>query len=74
MPVTAAGVAELYASVGRQLKALDEAHGSAATANLWPLYLRIHINDVISDPTKLADASTQLYRIEDQVSRRSAAR
>ncbi|HET9621470.1 MAG TPA: hypothetical protein VFP84_08900, partial [Kofleriaceae bacterium] len=74
MPVSAAGVAELYASVGRQLKALDEAHGSTATANLWPLYLRIHINDVISDPSKLADASSLLYRIEDQIARRSAAR
>jgi hypothetical protein len=74
MPLTATSVAELYASVGRQLKALDETHGSTATATLWPLYLRIHINDVISDPGKLSDASTLLYRIEDQVARRSAAR
>jgi hypothetical protein len=74
MPLTAAGVAQLYASVGRQLKALDEAHGSSATATLWPLYLRIHINDVISDPSKLADTSTLLYHLEDQVSRRSAGR
>jgi serine/threonine-protein kinase len=72
MPLSAAGVAELYASVGRQLKALDESHGSAATANLWPLYLRIHINEVISDSSKLADASSLLYRIEDQISRRGA--
>jgi hypothetical protein len=72
MPVTVAGVAQLYSSVGRQLKALDDAGRAGATAELWPQYLTIRINDAISDPNKLANASALLFRIEDQISRRAS--
>jgi hypothetical protein len=66
-----AEVAELYAALGRRLKALDERLGSAATADLWPLYLRVRINDVITDPVKCAEADVLLRYLDDQVARRS---
>ncbi|HEY0189894.1 MAG TPA: protein kinase [Kofleriaceae bacterium] len=72
MPMSASGVAELYASVGRQLKALDAARGSAAAHDLWQPYLRIRINEAISTPAKINEASAILYRIEDQVQHLSA--
>jgi protein kinase-like protein len=72
MPLTAAGVAQLYGSVGRQLKALDETGRTGATADLWPQYLQIRINDVIGDPDKLAAANATLFRLESVISRRAS--
>ncbi|HEY4240812.1 MAG TPA: protein kinase [Kofleriaceae bacterium] len=69
-PATSAQVAALYSQVGRDLKALDVARGSAATADLWPLYLRVRINDVIADPVKRAEAMALLSRLQMQVAAR----
>jgi hypothetical protein len=66
-----AAVAKLYASVGKQLKALDQARGSAATADLWLLYLRVRINDVIVNPVKCAEADALLHDLDDEIVRRS---
>jgi serine/threonine protein kinase len=68
---TPASVAQLYASVGKQLKALDQVRGSAATADLWLLYLRVRINDVIANPVKCAEADALLHHLDDEVFRRS---
>jgi eukaryotic-like serine/threonine-protein kinase len=68
---TPASVARLYASVGKQLKALDQSRGSAATADLWPLYLRVRINDVIADPVKCAEADTLLRHLDHEIAQRS---
>ena len=68
---TPASVAQLYASVGKQLKALDQARGSAATADLWLLYLRVRINDVIANPVKCAEADALLHHLDDEVVRRA---
>ncbi|HSS02954.1 MAG TPA: protein kinase [Kofleriaceae bacterium] len=70
-PATPASVAQLYAAVGKQLKALDQARGSAATADLWLLYLRVRINDVIANPVKCAEAEALLRHLDDEVVRRS---
>jgi hypothetical protein len=70
VPASAANVAELYAVVGRTLKALDNSHGSAATADLWLIYLRIRINDVIADPVKCKDADAVLRGLQEQIARR----
>jgi serine/threonine-protein kinase len=70
-PATPASVARLYASVGKQLKALDQARGSAATADLWLLYLRVRINDVIANPVKCAEADALLRHLDDEIGRRS---
>ncbi|HZJ66022.1 MAG TPA: hypothetical protein VFD36_21095, partial [Kofleriaceae bacterium] len=70
-PATPAGVAQLYSTVGKQLKALDQARGSAATADLWPLYLRVRINDVIANPVKCAEADALLRHLDDEIGRRS---
>src|SRR5439155_10191298 len=70
-PATPASVAQLYAAVGKQLKALDQARGSAATADLWVLYLRVRINDVIANPVKCAEADALLHHLDDEVVRRS---
>jgi tRNA A-37 threonylcarbamoyl transferase component Bud32 len=66
-----ARVAELYATVGRTLKALDQHRGSAATADLWVIYLRIRINDVIADPIKCAEADAVLRHLDAQIVQRS---
>jgi serine/threonine-protein kinase len=70
-PATPANVARLYASVGKQLKALDQARGSAATADLWLLYLRVRINDVIANPVKCAEADALLHDLDHEIVRRS---
>jgi hypothetical protein len=70
-PASAATVARLYSTVGKELKALDNARGSAATADLWLLYLRVRINDVIADPVKRAEADLLLHHLDDQVIQRS---
>jgi hypothetical protein len=66
-PATANRVALLYALVGKHLKSLDQARGSAATADLWPLFLRIRINDVIADPVKREEADALLRQLHDQI-------
>jgi hypothetical protein len=73
-PASAASVAELYALVGRKLKALDQSRGSAATADLWVVYLRIRINDVIANPTKCAEADAVLHHLNDEVISRAEVR
>ncbi|TMQ15854.1 MAG: serine/threonine protein kinase [Deltaproteobacteria bacterium] len=65
-----AHVAELYGDVGRELKVLDQTHGSAATADLWVIYLRIRINDVITDPIKCAEADAVLRHLDAETVRR----
>jgi hypothetical protein len=51
--------------------ALDLAHGSASTRELWPTYLQIHIKDVIGEPAKREAAHALLLRLEDQIARGS---
>ena len=70
-PASATSIAELYAIVGQHLKKLDQAHGSTATADLWPLFLRIRINDVITDPAKRKEAELSLHQLDDLIADRS---
>ncbi len=64
---TAAAVAQLYGQVGRELKTLDTARGSGATAGLWPKYLRIRINDVITTPEKRVEAQRTLAQLRREI-------
>ncbi len=62
-----AGVAQLYGTVGRELKALDTRRGSAATSALWPRYLRIRINDALTTPEKRAEAHRALTALRSEI-------
>ena len=64
---SADAVARLYGVVGRELKALDTAKGSGATANLWPRYLRIRINDVLTTPDKRIEAQRALAQLRREI-------
>ena len=64
---SAAAVAQLYGQVGRELKQLDTAKGSGATADLWPKYLRIRINDVITSPEKRSEAQRILSQLRKEI-------
>jgi len=65
-PPTASELATLYASVGRELKALGTRKGDDATIDLWPRYRWIRINEEISAPAArrgdIADMLDQLHR------------
>ncbi len=64
---SADAVARLYGVVGRELKQLDTAKGSGATSNLWPRYLRIRINDVLTTPENRAEAQRQLAQLRAEI-------
>jgi tRNA A-37 threonylcarbamoyl transferase component Bud32 len=64
---SASAVAQLYGLVGRELKQLDTAKGSGATADLWPKYLRIRINDVITTPEKRSEAQRTLAQLHREI-------
>jgi hypothetical protein len=68
---TATSVAELYADVGQALKELDQGRGARVTAELWPLFRRIRINDVIADPAKRDETAALLHRLRDQITERA---
>jgi tRNA A-37 threonylcarbamoyl transferase component Bud32 len=65
--LSAASVANLYGQVGRDLKQLDTARGSGATASLWPRYLRIKINDVLTTPEKREAAHRELVALRTEI-------
>ncbi|CAN5895213.1 hypothetical protein BH11MYX3_BH11MYX3_31010 [soil metagenome] len=64
---SASAVAQLYGVVGRELKQLDTAKGSGATSNLWPRYLRIRINDVLTTPEKRTEAQRALAQLRAEI-------
>ncbi len=64
---SASAVAQLYGSVGRELKALDVRRGSGATSPLWPRYLRIKINDAITTEEKRAEAHRLLTALRTDI-------
>jgi serine/threonine-protein kinase len=68
---TVEGIVQLYVAVGQALKILDQHRGSGATADLWPSFTRIHINDVIMDPAKRVEAERRLRQLRDQIAERS---
>ena len=61
------GVAQLYGTVGRELKALDGRRGTTATSTLWPRYLRIRINDAISTEAKRLEAHRELTALRKAI-------
>jgi serine/threonine protein kinase len=69
--VTTANLVEMYAEVGQQLKALRHDRGAGATADLWPPYLSIRINEAIADPARREATSALLRRLREQLVERS---
>jgi len=63
-----ASVAQLYAAIGQELRALDKHRGSAA--DLWPAYLRIRINDAMADREMREEVDAQLHRLHAQIVKR----
>ncbi len=64
---SANAVATLYGAVGRELKALDTRKGSGATSALWPRYLRIRINDMLTTPERRAEAQRTLAQLRAEI-------
>jgi hypothetical protein len=56
--------------VGQRLKTLDRTRGSTATADLWTPYLRIRINEVMTDPVKREEAEGVLHHLDDLIASR----
>jgi protein kinase-like protein len=63
-----ASVAQLYAAIGQELRALDKRRGAAA--DLWPVYLRIRINEVMADRALRDEVDAQLHRLHAQIVKR----
>ena len=66
--VDSASVAQLYAAIGVELRALDQRRGAAA--DLWPVYLRIRINEAMADRDMREDVDAQLHRLHAQIVKR----
>jgi len=66
--LTGAGVAQLYGSVGREIKELDTRKGASATAALWPRFLRIRINDAITTAEKRLETHQMLTALRRDIS------
>lgn len=69
-PPSAAEVATLYASVGRELKALDGSKGDQATYDLWPRYRWIRINEWLGTPATRSGATALLDRLRHDIKTR----
>ena len=67
----AQAVALLYGQVGRRLKHLDDTIGKETTWDLWPKYLRIHINEALADPVKLRDTRALLEELRRELDARA---
>ncbi len=66
-PPTAAEVAALYATLGRELKALETDKGMGATLDLWPRYRWIRINEWIATPSRRVEAAQFLERLREDM-------
>ncbi|HSD89371.1 MAG TPA: hypothetical protein VLB44_17700 [Kofleriaceae bacterium] len=66
-PPSAREVASLYASVGRELKVLQDAKGLDATIELWPRYRWIRINEAMATPEKRAETATLLHDLVSEI-------
>src|SRR5690606_37547631 len=64
---TAAELAELYAALGRELRALEDAKGMAATLELWPRYRWIRINDWLATAERRSEAAQLLERLRADI-------
>jgi hypothetical protein len=66
-PPSAREVAALYATVGRDLKALQDTKGLEATIELWPRYRWIRINEAMATPEKREEAATLLHALVSEI-------
>jgi serine/threonine protein kinase len=64
---TAAEVAQLYASLGRELKALEDAKGMESTLDLWPRYRWIRIHEWMASPERRTEVTAMLERLRADV-------
>jgi eukaryotic-like serine/threonine-protein kinase len=64
-------VAELYGTIGRALKRLDETHGQEATYDLWPRFRRIHIFEALRSREGRVTTFDALRHLEREIGRRS---
>ena len=61
----------LYASVGRELRALDRSAGEDATHELWPRYRWIRLTDGLADPARRAEIATMLRQLRRDIAART---
>jgi hypothetical protein len=64
---SASEVAQLYALVGRELKAYERDHGMEATIDYWPRYRWIRINEAIATPEKRNETFKMLSRLRSDL-------
>jgi len=69
-PPSAAELASLYGSVGRELKALDTAKGQRATYDLWPRFRWIRLYDYLTTPERRQVAAALLGELRSEISTR----
>jgi hypothetical protein len=67
-------LAQLYGSIGRSLKQLDDRLGQQATLDLWPAYRRIRINEALGSRDKRIAAYQILRDLEREIARLAADR
>jgi serine/threonine protein kinase len=60
-----------YSKVGGALKTLQDRRGADATNDLWPLYRRINIMEVMKTPEARSNAYNDLIAIQELISARS---
>jgi hypothetical protein len=66
---SASELADLYATVGRELSALETRRGTFAAIDLWPRYRWIRINDALQSLPKRIEG----YDVLDKLRREIAA-
>jgi hypothetical protein len=71
LPHTAADIAQLYLTVGEQLRTFEQAHGRDASADLWIEFRYIRINEAIADPEQREAIGGVLHRLQDRIAERS---
>jgi serine/threonine protein kinase len=65
-----AALADLYTAVGRNLKRLDAQAGEDATADLWPRFRFIRINEAFASRQKKIEASDALHALQRDIGSR----
>jgi serine/threonine-protein kinase len=64
-------VAELYGTIGRSLKRLDETRGQEATYDLWPRFRRIRIFEALRTRDGRVAAQSELRYLEREIGQRA---
>jgi serine/threonine protein kinase len=65
--ISAGAVANLYGTVGRELKALDTKRGADIAQPMWQRFRQLRINDALQSPEKRAAAERMLSQLRKDI-------